>query len=75
MRSWPTSWGLDQIASGTETRFDGAFSTAGLRPGRYTVLLQGTNALPTGQPVRFANAGQDAEVDGWLSLGSTILVR
>jgi hypothetical protein len=75
VRSWPTSWGLDQIASGAEARFDGAFSTAGLKSGRYSVVLQGTNPLATGQPVRFANAGQDATVKGWLSLGSTILVR
>lgn len=40
-----------------------------LAPGRYRVLVQVANSLPRGQPVRFANLAQDADLPGWLSLG------
>jgi hypothetical protein len=46
---------------------------AGLVPGRRTLLLRVPNPLPNGKPVRFANAGQDADVPGWLSLGPVVL--
>lgn len=41
----------------------------GLPAGDYRVLLQGTNPLPQGRPLRFANVAQDADLEGWLSLG------
>ncbi|MRG58947.1 DUF4832 domain-containing protein [Agromyces sp. CFH 90414] len=75
VEQWTSPWTLDQVASGEQVRFEGDFGTSGVRPGRYTVLVQGTNPLATGQPVRFANADQDASVDGWLSIGSTVLTR
>ncbi|GAB2902459.1 hypothetical protein GCM10027046_34470 [Uliginosibacterium flavum] len=43
-----------------------------LPAGRYRVLVQGTNPLPTGQAVRFANARQDADLAGWLTLGEFV---
>jgi len=46
-----------------------ALSLAGLAAGRYRVLLQVPNPLPAGQPLRFANARQDADLAGWLTLG------
>lgn len=42
---------------------------AGLEPGRWTVLLRVPNPLPKGPPVRFANASQDADVAGFVTLG------
>ena len=75
VKRWTTTWTLDEIASGAKVRFDGEFSTKAVKPGRYTVLVQGANPLPTGQPVRFANADQDGLVDGWLSIGRTVLTR
>lgn len=73
MREWATDWTLDEIAVGEPELFSGELDTSGMKPGRYTVVIQGVNPLATGQPVRFANAGQDADVDGWLSLGSVTL--
>lgn len=71
VRQWSTDWTLDDIAVGAEQRFSAQFGTASVKPGRYTVLIQGANPLAAGQPVRFANADQDKTVDGWLSLGRT----
>ncbi|MDP5239325.1 DUF4832 domain-containing protein [Uliginosibacterium sp. 31-16] len=48
------------------------FDLAGLPAGTYRVLLQGENPLPKGQPVRFANARQDADQTGWLTLGAIV---
>ena len=45
------------------------FDLTGLPAGTYRVLLQGENPLPKGMPVRFANARQDADRAGWLTLG------
>ncbi|KQX05880.1 hypothetical protein ASC59_15980 [Leifsonia sp. Root1293] len=75
VKQWTTRWGLDEIASGAQERFDGSFDTRGVKPGRYTVLVQGTNPLATGQPVRFANSDQDATVTGWLTLGRATVTR
>jgi hypothetical protein len=41
----------------------------GLESGEHTLLIRIANPLETGQPVRFANRSQDADVDGWLTLG------
>ncbi|GAA5210114.1 hypothetical protein [Microbacterium kyungheense] len=71
MQRWTTDWTLDTIAVGAEQRFTAQLSTSSVKPGRYTVLIQGTNPLPSGQPVRFADADQDATVAGWLTLGRT----
>ena len=37
-------------------------------PGKYTLAVRVPNTLPNGLPLRFANATQDRDVDGWLSL-------
>ena len=69
VREWATDWTLADIGAEGRVRFDAELATHGVRPGVYTVLLQGTNPMATGAPVRFANADQDATVDGWLTLG------
>jgi len=71
VQRWTTDWTLDTIAMGAEQRLTAQVSTSSVKPGRYTVLIQGTNPLPSGEPVRFANADQDATVAGWLTLGRT----
>jgi hypothetical protein len=68
-RQVTTPWALSDIPSGETVTFDGELSTDGLAAGPYTVVIQGTNPLQTGMPVRFANVRQDATVDGWLTLG------
>jgi hypothetical protein len=39
------------------------------------LLLRVPNPMPGGRPVRFANAAQDADRDGWLTLGQVIVGR
>ncbi len=41
----------------------------GIPAGSYRILLQIPNPLPKGLPLRFANQTQDADRDGWLTLG------
>jgi hypothetical protein len=41
-----------------------------LPAGDYRLLLRVVNPLPGGMPLRFANAGQDADRAGWLTLGA-----
>jgi hypothetical protein len=71
VRTARTEWLLSDVASGSNRRFTTVMDTSGLARGHYTVLAQVVNPLATGQPLRFANAGQDADLDGWLTLGST----
>ena len=42
---------------------------SGVKPGTYTLAVRIPNPMPTGFPLRFANQEQDADVEGWLSLG------
>jgi len=57
----------------TATLIEHSFDISGIAGGRYRILLQVPNPLPTGKPVRFANARQDADLPGWLTLGETTL--
>jgi hypothetical protein len=42
----------------------------GLPEGVYRIVMQVPNPLPLGHPVRFANALQDADLPGWVTLGN-----
>jgi hypothetical protein len=46
------------------------FDATGVPAGTYTVAVRVPNPLPKGNPVRFANATQDRDLPGWLSLGA-----
>lgn len=41
---------------------------SGVPSGSYTLAVRVPNTLPNGLPLRFANATQDRDADGWLSL-------
>lgn len=41
-------------------------------PGAYTLAVRVPNPLPKGPPVRFANAAQDRDLPGWLSLAAVM---
>lgn len=45
----------------------------GFSPGKYRVLLRIPNPLPNGPPLRFANAAQDQDLQGWLTVGEVTL--
>jgi hypothetical protein len=46
------------------------FDATGVPAGTYTVAVRVPNPLPKGNAVRFANATQDRDLPGWLSLGA-----
>ncbi|MFN3484864.1 MAG: hypothetical protein ACK44W_05210 [Planctomycetota bacterium] len=55
------------------TAGDSRAPTAAPGSGRHAVGLRVPNRLPNGKPVRFANAGRDADADGGLTLGTVTL--
>ena len=46
-----------------------AFPIDGVPAGHFRVLARAANPLPKGLPLRFANTRQDADRDGWLTVG------
>ncbi|QDV34459.1 DUF4832 domain-containing protein [Tautonia plasticadhaerens] len=50
-------------------RWSASIATASLPEGGVTLALRVPNPMPGGLPVRFANASQDLDRPGWLSLG------
>ncbi|HEY0186550.1 MAG TPA: DUF4832 domain-containing protein [Cellulomonas sp.] len=66
-----TDWHVSDIASGSSAQLTVDVDASSLPTGELQVVAQVTNPLTGGIPVRFANADQDADVDGWLTLGST----
>ncbi|MCD7986930.1 MAG: hypothetical protein LUG48_07975, partial [Klebsiella quasipneumoniae] len=42
----------------------------GLSKGNYTVVMRVVNPLSNGKAVKFCNVNQDAQLDGWLTLGA-----
>lgn len=68
-RSWDTDLKLTGILPGSaDTVWNWKHTARDLKPGRYTLLLQVTNPLPNGHPVRFADTTQDQDLPGWLTL-------
>lgn len=70
LTTWALPWDLRSLLPGTpvDARFE--IPVPGLAPGTYTLLLGVPNPMPGGKPLRFANAAQDQDLDGWLTLGS-----
>ena len=67
----PSTGALIGLLPGDQDRvIDDRLGLGGLAPGPYRVLLRVVNPLPGGLPLRFANADQDVDLDGWLTLGA-----
>lgn len=65
-----TDWSLLGLLPGTPARiWSAGLAVADLPRGNYTLALRVVHPLATGKPLRFANATQDADAAGWLSLG------
>ncbi len=47
-----------------------ALDVSAVPAGAYTLAVRVANPLPKGAPLRFANATQDRDVPGWLSLAA-----
>ena len=71
---WTTPWQLTTIKPGSPLQLTATLTAAGLRPGAYTLVLRAANPLPHGVALRFANAAQDTALNGWLTLGRTLLI-
>ena len=62
---------LRGLLPGDEPRvWTGSLDVHGVSAGTYTLAVRVPNPLPMGKPLRFANATQDADAPGWLSLGT-----
>ena len=62
---------LRGLLPGDEPReWTGSLEVHGVHPGTYTLAVRVPNPLPQGKPLRFANATQDVDAPGWLSLGT-----
>jgi Domain of unknown function (DUF4832) len=61
---------LTGLLPGAEPRkWQDLLDLQGLSTGKYQLVLRVPNSLPKGQPIRFANKSQDANLPGWLTLG------
>ena len=70
VQSWRAPWTLAGIQPGAPAaRWECDADVRALPPGRHWLLLRAPNPLPKGAPVRFANAAQDRQLPGWLTLG------
>jgi hypothetical protein len=65
---------LTTLKPGSLRQLTATLTAAGLRPGAYALVLRAANPLPQGVALRFANAAQDTTLDGWLTLGRTLLI-
>ena len=72
--TWPTDWRLTRILpNGALYDFDNPRADLKFPAGDYRVLVRVVNPLPNGLPLRFANQTQDADLPGWLTLGTVKL--
>jgi len=77
--TWDTPWRLDQILPSTADRSKPYLSwnytnpKHGLQSGSYTLVMRVVNPLENGKVLKFANATQDQNLNGWLTLGSFIV--
>ena len=53
--------------------WDEALAVDGVAAGKYKLAMRVPNPLSNGHPIRFANKTQDADAQGWLTLGEVLL--
>jgi hypothetical protein len=76
VRTWPVRGQLTGLLPGDPPRvWSDTLELPSGKPGRYVLAIRVPNPLKTGQPLRFANATQDAHAPGWLSLGEVRVDR
>jgi hypothetical protein len=64
---------LKSLLPGMTAKSSAPLDLTRLTPGELTLLLGVTNPMKGGRPLRFANADQDRDRIGWLSLGKVAL--
>jgi hypothetical protein len=74
-QTWTTTLSLSSlIPATTNTVWSYTQTNHGLAAGQYKCLMCVQNPLTNGVPFRFANAAQDADLPGWLTLGQFSVV-
>ncbi|WP_152053506.1 DUF4832 domain-containing protein [Tautonia marina] len=69
--TFPCDGSLIGLLPGDPPRqWTGTIATGSDEPSQWTLMLRIPNPLPNGNPIRFANATQDADRPGWLTLGT-----
>ena len=70
LESWPVKWTLRGFQpSEKPTRWETLLERTGSRGRACTLALRVVNPMPGGKRLRFANAAEDRDGKGWLSLG------
>jgi hypothetical protein len=70
VHTWPTDWKLTGLLPGDQPRrWQTTVDLGALDSGTATVAVRVPNPMPNGKPLRFANADQDRDAAGWLSVG------
>ena len=70
VKAWPGTGLLTGLLPGETRTWADRLDPAGVAPGTYALAVRVANPLPRGNPVRFANADQDKDAPGWLTLGT-----
>lgn len=68
IRRWPVDWKITGLLPGDAPREWSTTLNFPKPDGKLTLALRVVNPLPIGKPLRFANAEQDRDAAGWLSL-------
>lgn len=69
-QSWPVNWKITGLLPGDAPRaWNATLNLPENSTAKLTLALRVINPLPNGKPLRFANAEQDRDAPGWLSLG------
>jgi hypothetical protein len=69
-QSWTTPWRLSSILPGASAALTCTQANPSLPAGQYKLLMAALNPMTNGVPIRFANRTQDADLTGWLTLGT-----
>jgi hypothetical protein len=70
LKTYPLDWKLTTIEPSVEPQsMQASFSTKDMPQQAEKLALRVINPLPNGKPLKFANADQDADAKGWLTLG------
>jgi hypothetical protein len=71
IKTWPTTWRLSAILPAqTNTAWSWSQTNHGLAAGQYKLLLGARNPMTNGMPISFADTAQNANLAGWLTLGT-----
>ena len=71
IKTWPMTWRLSAILPAqTNTAWSWSQTNHGLAAGQYKLLLGAQNPMTNGMPINFADTAQNADLAGWLTLGT-----